>query len=272
MRFLNRDSGRNTSDDPEEFRLTLIEHLEELRDRLIRSVTAIVIAWFIGWIIEPRLYVYLDNLVLASIKPVIGSHPFQQVFHQTTEAFMLKLRLSFFIGLGLALPYVIVQLWGFIAPGLKPNERRPFERLVPFMLLLFFMGAGFAWLIMPNALGWFAAYVNEFPGVGLNQEAGSMVFFILKMLLAFGVAFQLPLIVYGLGAIGALSAETLIQHWRHASVVIFILAAVITPSNDPMSMLMMAIPLVILFMISVWAVKFTQARKQKAAAQQEQGV
>jgi sec-independent protein translocase protein TatC len=91
-----------------------------------------------------------------------------------------------------------------------------------------------------------------------------MLGFCLKMMLAFGIGFQLPLIVYALGAMNLLSAETLVKHWRHASVVIFVIAAALTPSNDAFSMLMMAIPLVILFMISVWAVKLTQGRKKRA--------
>ena len=111
---------------------------------------------------------------------------------------------------------------------------------------------------------WFASYIEECPGTSLYQEAGSMVFLILKILAAFGVAFQLPLAVYILGALELLSAETLLKHWRQAATAIFVIAMIVTPSQDPLTMLMMAIPLVILFMISVYVVKFTQARKRKA--------
>lgn len=256
---------RNLPADPEEFRLTLVEHLEELRDRIIRSITYISVGWLAGWFLEPYMYGYLNRMVEAAVLPELqGKAQWKEVFHQTTEPFMLKLKLAFYIGLILCGPLVIGQAWGFIAPGLRPHERRPFEKTVPFMALLFTFGVGFAWLITPNALAWFAGYVVEFPGVDLYQEAGTMVFFILKMLLAFGVAFQLPLVVYGLGAIGLLSAETLMKYWRQAATIIFILAAVITPSNDPVSMLMMAIPLVVLFMISAWCVKVMQSRKKSS--------
>jgi sec-independent protein translocase protein TatC len=117
---------------------------------------------------------------------------------------------------------------------------------------------------MPSALSWFASYIEEFQGTSLFQEAGTMSFFVLKMMLAFGIAFQLPLVVYILGALDLLSAETLMRHWRQAAVGIFILSAVITPSQDPLTMSMMALPLVLLFMISAYAVKIAQGKKRRA--------
>ncbi|HEY0868395.1 MAG TPA: twin-arginine translocase subunit TatC [Fimbriimonas sp.] len=260
-------SRRSIPDDPEEFRLTLVEHLEELRDRIVRILVFVTVGWVVGWFAEPYLYTYLNKMVEQAVVPVLGpGHEWQEVFHNTTEPFMLKLKLSFYIGLILSLPLVLNELWGFVAPGLHKNERRPFTRLIPAMFFLFIIGVVFSWLVMPQALAWFAGYVNEFPGVNVNQEAGTMVFFVLKMLIAFGVAFQLPLVVYGLGALDLLSAETLMSYWRQAATVIFLLAAVITPSNDPISMLMMAIPLVVLFMISVYLVKLTQKKRKKLKA------
>lgn len=250
------------SGDPDEFRLTLVEHLEELRDRIIRSLTVVGLAWLGGWFVSRPVYEFLNQRVVSGVKQGLGSGvPYQEVWHQISEPFLFKFKFSFLLGLIVALPYLIVQLWGFIAPALKPSEQRPFKRLAPVSGILFLMGVGFAWLIMPATMAWFADYTNDFPGTKVNQEAGSMVIFIIKMLLAFGAAFQLPVVVFGLGSAGLLSAETLIKYWRHAASLIFVLAAIITPSNDPLSMLTMAIPLTLLFMISVYAVKFVQ-RKQ----------
>lgn len=186
-----------------------------------------------------------------------------------TEPFLLKLKLSFSIGLIGAVPLIVLQIWGFIVPGLRPSERKPIARMAPFSLVLFLIGAGFCWMILPAALQWFGSYIAEYPGTGLIQEPGTMAFFILKMMLAFGVGFQLPLVVYALGALDLLTAETLIQYWRQSVIVIFFAAAALTPSNDPTSMLMMAVPLVLLFMISVWFVKLTQRKKRKREAEED---
>jgi sec-independent protein translocase protein TatC len=165
------------------------------------------------------------------------------------------------IGLILAFPYLVLQIWGFIAPALKPNEQKPFKKLAPTSATLFVVGAGFAWFVTPSALKWFVQYLANFPTVELNQQAGTMVFFVLKLLLAFGFGFQLPIIVYGMGIAGILSAETLIKYWKQSSFVIFVVASIVTPSNDPITMLAMAVPLVLLFIASVYAVKFVQRKK-----------
>jgi sec-independent protein translocase protein TatC len=133
-------------------------------------------------------------------------------------------------------------------------------------VFLFALGVTFCWIILPSAFTWFIGYVFEFPGTAIYQEPGMMVFFILKMLLAFGMGFQLPLIVFLLGKIGLLTPETLTTYWRQSTVFIFVASAIITPSNDVFSMLMMAIPLSILFIISIWALKFTSRRKPKRDA------
>jgi sec-independent protein translocase protein TatC len=176
---------------------------------------------------------------------------------------MLKFKLSFMLGLILAFPYLVIQLWGFVEPGLKENEKRPVRKMLPFSVLLFAMGVCFCWIILPSAFNWFAAYVEEFPGTVIYQEPGTMVFFILKMLLAFGMGFQLPLVVFLLGKIGLLTPETLTTYWRQSTVFIFVASAIITPSNDVFSMLMMAIPLSVLFIISIWALKITNRKKPK---------
>jgi len=255
-------SKRNSSDDPEEFRATLVEHLEELRDRIMRSVFALALGWVAGWFLEPFAYGVLNRMARRAIEPrlPVGSK-FEEVFRHVSDMFMLQLKLAFGIGLILAFPYIVLQIWWFVAPGLKPNERKPFLRLAPFSVFLFALGVAFCWIILPAALGWFADYLHNFPGTSLLQEPGTLILFCVKLLLAFGIGFQLPLVVWVLGALNLLSAETLLKYWRQSATAIFIFAAIVTPSNDAFSMLMMAIPLTLLFIISVYVVKFTQ-RKQ----------
>jgi len=260
-----KEPRRQFSGDPEDFRLSLVEHLEELRDRIIRSLAIITAAWIVGWFIEPTLYAYLNEMVWKAILPVLPKNvSIGEAFRNASDAFMLKFKLSFMIGIIIAFPFIVLQIWGFVMPALKPKEQVPVKRLAPFSSVLFCMGVGFAWAVLPSAMKWFASYVEEFKGVGLIQEPGTLVFFTLKLLAAFGIAFQLPLIVFMLGELELLSAETLLKYWRQAATGIFVVAMIVTPSQDPMTMLMMAIPLVILFMASVYVVRFTQGRKKKA--------
>jgi sec-independent protein translocase protein TatC len=259
------DDRRKFSGDPEDFRLSLVEHLEELRIRVIRSVLVLAVGWAFGWYYFEPVYRFLEDMVRSSIASVVDPKLYQQKFDNLTGPFLLQLHLSFLAGLILAFPFIVLQLWAFIAPALKPEEQRPIKRVVPFSVGLFAMGVGFCWAILPATLRFFAGYLKNFNDTALFQTAGTMVFFILKMLLAFGFAFQLPLFVYILGVLDLLKAETLLKYWRHSATAIFVISMVVTPSQDPLSMLMMAIPLTLLFIISVYAVKFTQRKKARAA-------
>jgi sec-independent protein translocase protein TatC len=255
---------RNSSDEPEELRATLIEHLEELRTRLVRCIQVIVVGWVIGWFLQKPIYDLFNNIATKGIADSgVDPKRYNEAFTHFTDMFLFQMKFSFVLGLVMALPIILTQIWGFIAPGLRESEKRPLKRLAPFSIGLFFMGVAFCWWCLPPAVSWFISYLDNFPGAILNQQPGSMVLFMVKLLLAFGLGFQLPVIVYGLGAIGLLSAQTLAKYWRHGTVFVFVLSAVLTPSNDPLTMLMMAIPLSILFMISVWAVKIVQRKKVK---------
>ncbi len=233
----------------------------------MRSIVAVVVGTIAGWFLQPTVYAAIEGMAYEAIRAALKTKKveFHIVFHSATDPFMLKMRLAVLIGLVMVVPFLIVQIWGFVAPGLKPSERRPFKLLAPYSMLLFFIGAGFCWMIMPKALTWFVSYFDDFQGTVLNQEAGTMTFFVLKMVAAFGIGFQLPLVVYGLALAGLLTGEALMQNWRQAATGIFVAAMVITPSNDLFSMLAMAIPLVVLFGISVVAVRFLEKKRGKLA-------
>ena len=255
---------RRLPDNPEDFKATLAEHIDELRQRIVRSLLFLTVGWVVGWFLQPWLYTELQQLVQTNVAPILerSGGKFDEVFTNATQPFMLKLKMSFLIGLVMAFPMIVVQVWGFIKPGLKPQERKPVERAAPISVFLFALGCFFCWLVLPATLKFFASFFLEFQGTSLFQEPGTMVLFILRMMLAFGIGFQLPLAVYALGAMNLLSAYTLIKNWRQAAVVIFMLSAVLTPSADAVSMMMMALPMIILFMISVYAVKVTQRRRK----------
>lgn len=249
---------RNSSDDPEEFRLSVGEHLEELRARIMRMAVMLAVGFLAGWFLEPPIYQTFSSLVEQTVRSMMPQHiEYKEVFKNVTEPFMLKLKLAFYIGLILALPFMVTELWGFIKPGLKPSERRPLQLLAPISVVLFFIGAVVCWVILPSAFAWFLSYTTEFPDTAIYQEPGTLVFFILKMMLAFGIGFQLPIVVYFLAKIGLIGPNTLSRYWRQITVVVFFASAILTPSADMFSMLMMAIPLTLLFFVSVFAVKLT---------------
>ncbi len=253
---------RNSSADPEEFRAPLTDHLEELRVRIIRSLAAVVVSWLVGWYLTPLINKLILTRVMTAIRESVPKGTrIDTFFTNATQPFLVLLRQSFMVGLCLCLPFIVVQIWGFVAPGLKDSEKKPVRSALPFSIGLFFLGVYFCWLVLPSAFQWFASFLDQFQGAGLNQNPEELVSFCVKMMAAFGICFQLPLIVYALGRIGLLSPDTMMKYWRQATVFIFFVAAAITPSNDPISMLMMAIPLCILFVISVYAVKWTAKSK-----------
>lgn len=264
MRLFGPDRDeRSSSGDPEEFRLTLGEHLDELRSRILRIIVFLVAGWVIGWYLEPWVYETLNTLARKNMELPPGVD-YKEPFKAVMDPFMLKLKLSFFVGLILVFPFCILQVWGFVSPGLKDNEKRPMRVVAPISVVLFGLGVLGCWIILPSAFAWFASWLYDFPGTVLYPEPGTMVFFILKMLLAFGLGFQLPLLVFFMAKIGIISPHTLKMYWRQATVIIFFGAAAITPSSDIFSMMMMAIPLTLLFFLSMMAVQISEKKKNKA--------
>ncbi len=252
---------RNASDDPEAFRAPLAEHLDELRGRVIRIAIILVVAFTIAWFIQPPIYAYLTKLVRELIPKTAD---YKEAFNSFTGPFMLKMRLAGYMSLILGAPFIVRELWGFVEPGLKENEKKPLRTVVPISVGLFFLGCFFGFLIIPTTTAWFVSYLEEFPGTALFQEPGTMVFFILKLLLSFGLGFQLPVIVFALVKVGILTPQTLKTYWRQAAFGIFFGSALLTPSNDWFTMLMMAVPLTILFFGSMAAVRLTNRHQLHA--------
>lgn len=243
-----------------EARGTLVEHLDELRVRIMRALFFIVGGWTAGWFLEPYVYEHLDALLRTALPKGIK---YQDAFTNFADPFFLKFKLSFIIGLIIMAPFVVNELWGFIKPALKENEKKALRTVTPLSVFLFFCGTFFGYLILVPAFNWFLGYVTEFESAALFQAPGTFVMFVLKMLLAFGLGFQLPIVVWFLARIGLLSSDTLMRNWRVSITVIVVGSAIITPSGDIFSMTMMAVPLGVLFMISLLAIKITEKKKLK---------
>jgi len=247
-----------------------MEHLDELRGRITRSLLVLAAGWALGWFLEPYVYESLNKIVNdPSLWP--NGVPGKEVFPNFSDPFFLKFKLSFVIGLIIGAPIIVWELWGFIRPALKVKERKPLRVVAPVSVLLFATGVFFGYLILKPAFRWFLSFLDDFPQAELYQNPGGYVLFILKMLLAFGVGFQLPLILWFLGSVGLVTSQSLWTNWRMAIGAIALISAFLTPGGDFFSFIAMALPLTILYFGSIWAIRLTERRKERKEAQNELG-
>ncbi len=256
----NYDEGY-FDDETELSKATLVEHLEDLRLTIFRSLIFLAIGWVVGWIIEPQVYELFRQLITDP--EVTRGVEVREVFSHFTAPFFLKLKLSFVIGLILAGPLILIQFWKFVKPALKKNERSLITRITPISAILFCIGVFFGYLIMKPALTWFISFVQHFPGTALLQDPGTFVVFILKMLVAFGLGFQLPVVLWILAKLGLLTSDGLWKNWRIAVVAIVVSAAILTPSGDAFSLAMMSAPLALLYFTSIFVIRYGEKRKKK---------
>jgi sec-independent protein translocase protein TatC len=254
----------NAPDDPESFRLTLIEHLDELRSRIMRSLLVLSFGWAIGWFVEPWLYNSLNEIIRDPSLLPAGAHV-SEAFRNFSDPFFLKFKLSFIIGLIIASPAIIYQAWGFVRPALKPEERKPLKVVVPLSALLFIVGACFGFVIVRPALRWFFSFLESFDGVALLQEPGTFAMFVLKMVVAFGVGFQLPIILWFLGQIELVTSEYLYKNWRFAVAGISFASAFLTPGGDFFSFIAMSVPMALLYFAGIAALRVTERKKLQRA-------
>ena len=230
----------------------LTEHLTELRGRIVRTLLYIVAAAVAAWFFYDQIFAVLVRPmsdVLVGINKTFLVTSFQ-------EPFVVRLQICFVAGLILSSPLIAREVWGFIAPGLTPSERRPIKWIAPLAVVLFWSGVVLCYAILPAAFKWFASYVPE--GVELRPTLQMAVLFSLKMLLMFGVTFQLPIVLMLLAKIGIVYSKMLWTNWRVAMVGVAILAAVATPSNDAFTMMMMAVPVALLYFFSIFLVKIVE--------------
>jgi sec-independent protein translocase protein TatC len=196
-------------------------------------------------------------------------HPLQnpmmsQVFNTFYEPFMVQLKVSMLLGFIIVMPLVVWEFTKFILPALTPQERKPLGMLVPLSAFLLTCGVVIAYVTMFFAMHWFLGYLDNFPQPAiLMQNPGDYVIFMLKMMAAFGVAFQLPVLLMGLAYMGLVTSKGLIKQWRWG-LVISVLGGVFTPANDPMSWALMVFPLLGLYFGSFFLVRYVERIKAKS--------
>lgn len=253
-------SGDNmTSSDS--IQMSLVAHLLELRRRLIYSLAAFVIASLLCYQFANDIYAFL----VRPLAEVLQGENRRLIYTGLTEAFFTYMKLALFAGGFLSFPVVAIQIWMFVAPGLYKNEKRAFLPFLAATPVLFVMGAAFVYyLVIPIAWRFFVgfeSFASQSNGLPIQLEArvGEYLSLIMTLIFAFGFCFQMPVLLTLLSRVGLLSARTLTEKRRYAIVGVFILAAVLTPP-DILSQIMLVVPLLALYEISVWLVKITEKK------------
>jgi sec-independent protein translocase protein TatC len=239
--------------------MTLVEHLTELRKRLIICVAAVGVGMIIGFIAYEWIFNFLINPYkdIATSENSVGGGRLLQT--DPLEGFGVRLKTSGYTGIALAMPVLLWQTWRFVTPGLYPNERRYAVPFVVSALVLFVLGAGLAYYTLPQALDFLVGIAGD--GFITAFSAGKYFQLITYMMLAFGIGFEFPIVLVFLQLAGVIDAAALRRARRFAIVGICILVAVITPSGDPYSMLMLSVPMVIFYEIAILIGSFLAKRR-----------
>lgn len=256
-------------DEVENYRMPLTEHLVELRRRLLYCLAAIIVLFFIAYHFAPDIYAFLAR-PLGDALAARGDTDRRMIFTGLTEAFFTYLKVAAFTAIFLAFPVIAVQLWKFIAPGLYKGERNAF---LPFLIatpVLFFLGGAFAYyVVFPMAWRFFLGFEVPSDGAGLpiqlEAKVDQYLTLVMQLIFAFGLCFEIPVVLTLLGRAGIISAQDMRAKRRYAIVVAFVFAAVLTPP-DILSQISLAVPTILLYEISILTVRWMERNRARAAA------
>ena len=240
--------------------MSLMEHLDELRRRIVHSAIYLGLGFVIAWIFHDRLVNFLQSPLTKIGKSLVFTHPM--------DPLNLDLQVSLLGGAILASPLILYQVWLFIAPGLYQKERR---FVVPFMtatILLFLSGAGFGYyFVLPGAM--------KILILGIGHDFTSMVTiedysgFFLSIILGLGISFELPILIFFLAMFGVVSPKFLLKNIRYAILAVFLVAAIICPSPDPWTMCVYAVPMLSLYLIGIGVAWWVHPSRRKAKEAKE---
>jgi len=257
-----RDPDKKKISTPDE-QMTLTEHLAELRSRIIRSLLAVIL----GIILLLAFYDQVLRWMWQPYRDLCAQKPNLQCdlyFLGPLEGFTTRLSIATYGGIIIALPVILWQIWQFVVPALHAKEKR---YAIPFVLssvFLFLLGGAVAYWTLTPALdfliGWSGADVKA------AFQISKYVSLFGLMVAAFGITFEFPVLLVFLQLAGVVTPQTLQKHWRYATVIIFVIAAVITPSGDPYSMMALAIPMTLFYIIAIIIGRILQKRKLRAEA------
>ena len=264
---------RSKSPEPASAQMSLTEHLGELRMRIIRSGLAILLGsilvmafydWVLGQLLEPYKKLCQrreEGYCGTSLDPLTGD---VKLFNlDPIEGFSTRLRIAFYGGIILALPVVLWQIWKFVVPALHKNEKRYAVGFVASSVVLFLLGGFIAFTTLERAL----EFLIDWAGTDVDQafQVQSYVRLVTLMIVAFGIGFTIPVMLVFLQLLGVLTPQALLSAWRYAIVGTFLVAAAITPSGDPISLLALSVPMVVLYFVAILIGRIVQRRRQRTA-------
>ena len=241
---------------------TITDHLKELRNRLTKSVIFLFIAFIFCYIFADKIYSFLLDPYVQAVK----DDPIERrmIFTALHETFLTYLKLAFFSSFCISFPIILIQIWKFIAPGLYKNEKLA---LMPFLIatpILFILGGMLVYyLIMPLAIKFFLSFettatISGLP-IQLEAKVNEYLSLVTKLIFAFGLSFQLPVLLTLLGKVGFLNSDSLKKRRKYIVILIFAAAAILTPP-DPITQIGLALPLLLLYELSIITVKFVEKK------------
>ena len=248
---------------------SFVSHLVELRSRLIKALVFIFVIFVFGYIFAENIYNFLVDPYAKAVKN--DGIDRRLIFTALHETFITYLKVAFFAAFFLGSPIILTQLWKFIAPGLYQNEKKA---LLPYLIatpILFLLGGLLVYyLVMPLAIKFFLSFessgqINSLP-IQLEAKVNEYLSLIMRLIFAFGLSFQLPVILNLLARVGAIDAQYLKERRRYFIVIIFAAAAILTPP-DPITQIGLAIPLLILYELSIFSVKLIESKNKEKNAQ-----
>ncbi|MEE8187938.1 MAG: twin-arginine translocase subunit TatC [Kiloniellales bacterium] len=255
-------------------KMPLLDHLIELRQRLLYSVIALFVAFLICFYFAQELFDFLVQPLSDILKEREGARGARRlIFTDLTEVFFTHIKIAFFFGAFISAPIFLTQLWLFVAPGLYKKEK---SGLAPFLVatpFLFFTGGALVYYVLfPLAWSFFLSF--ETPGgegtlpIELEAKVSEYLSLVMKLIFAFGICFQLPVIMTLLARVGLATSAGMASKRKYAIVGVFIVAAIFTPP-DPISQLSLALPIIVLYEISIWMAKLVEKKKAEQEEEDE---
>tara|TARA_Y100000590_G_scaffold182667_1_gene208159 strand:- start:8311 stop:9075 length:765 start_codon:yes stop_codon:yes gene_type:complete len=245
---------------------SFVEHLIELRSRLLKSIVYLFILFIFCYIFAENIYTFLVQPYADAVKN--DGTERRLIFTALHETFITYLKVAFFAAFFLTSPIILTQIWKFVAPGLYKNEKRA---LLPYLIAtptLFLLGGMLVYyLVMPLAIKFFLSFestaqINSLP-IQLEAKVNEYLSLIMRLIFAFGISFQLPVLLSLLARVGFINSDYLKKRRKYVIVIIFIVAAVLTPP-DPITQIGLGIPLLILYELSILSVKLIEKKKENA--------